>query len=252
MNQLQIFNFNNNEVRTVLIDNEPYFVGKDVATILGYARPTDAVRKHTDEDDRGISKMETPSGVQEMTVINESGLYSLVLSSKLPQAKSFKRWVTKEVLPTIRKTGKYQILPSDYKQALKELISQVEENEKLQLENKAQEQQIAELKPKADYTDDILKNKGLVTITAIAKDYGMSGFAMNNKLHELGVQYKQSDQWFLYAKHQNKGYTHSETQKITHSDGRESIKMNTKWTQKGRLFIYNLLKSNGLVPMIER
>ena len=108
MNQLQTFNFNNNEVRTVLIDNEPYFVGKDVATILGYARPTDAVRKHTDEDDRGISKMETPSGVQEMTVINESGLYSLVLSSKLPQAKSFKRWVTKEVLPTIRKTGSYQ------------------------------------------------------------------------------------------------------------------------------------------------
>ena len=108
MNQLQTFNFNNNEVRTVLIDNEPYFVGKDVATILGYARPTDAVRKHTDEDDRGISKMETPSGVQEMTVINESGLYSLVLSSKLPQAKNFKRWVTKEVLPAIRKTGSYQ------------------------------------------------------------------------------------------------------------------------------------------------
>lgn len=136
--------------------------------------------------------------------------------------------------------------------ANKEITELKLENNTLLLENKMQGQQIAELKPKADYTDDILKNKGLVTITAIAKDYGMSGTAMNAKLNELGVQYKQSGQWFLYAKHQNKGYTHSETQKIVHSDGREDIKMNTKWTQKGRLFIYELLKNNGIVPMIER
>ena len=108
MNQLQIFNFNNNEVRTVLIDNEPHFVGKDVAEVLGYSEPRSAVSKKVEKEDRGVAKIETPSGVQEMTVINESGLYSLVLSSKLPQAKSFKRWVTKEVLPAIRKTGSYQ------------------------------------------------------------------------------------------------------------------------------------------------
>lgn len=94
-------------VRAVRIDNEPYFVGKDVAEILGYERPTDAVRKRVDPDDRGVAKMETPSGAQEMTIINESGLYSLILSSKLPKAKEFKRWVTSEVLPTIRKTGGY-------------------------------------------------------------------------------------------------------------------------------------------------
>lgn len=95
------------QVRTLTIDDEPYFVGKDVAIILGYAKPTDAVRKLVDEEDRGISKMETPSGIQEMTIINESGLYSLILSSKLPNAKRFKRWVTSEVLPSIRKTGSY-------------------------------------------------------------------------------------------------------------------------------------------------
>lgn len=95
------------EIRCIMIDGEPWFVGKDVAIILGYSKPTDAVRKHSDDEDRGISKMETPSGVQEMTIINESGLYSLILSSKLPTAKKFKRWVTSEVLPSIRKTGAY-------------------------------------------------------------------------------------------------------------------------------------------------
>lgn len=114
------------------------------------------------------------------------------------------------------------------------------------------DQQIAELKPKADYTDAILKNKGLVTTTAIAKDYGMSASTFNQKLHEFGVQYKQSGQWFLYSKYQDKGYTHSETVDITHTDGRKDVKMNTKWTQKGRLFLYNLLKGQNIVPMIEK
>lgn len=122
----------------------------------------------------------------------------------------------------------------------------------LQLENAQNKQIIGELKPKADYTDMILKNKGLVTMTAIAKDYGMSANKMNEKLNKLGVQYKQSRQWFLYTKYQDKGYTHSETVNYRHKDGRDDIAMNTKWTQKGRLFLYNLLKENGLVPVIER
>ena len=108
MNELQIFkNEAFGEIRTLSIDDAPWFVGKDVAIALGYEKPTDAVRKHVDEEDRGISKMETPSGEQNMTIINESGLYSLVLSSKLESAKQFKRWVTHDVLPTIRKTGGY-------------------------------------------------------------------------------------------------------------------------------------------------
>lgn len=123
---------------------------------------------------------------------------------------------------------------------------------RLSLVTKKQEQLIGELKPKADYLDAILKNKGLVTITQISKDYGMTGTAMNNKLHELGIQYKQSDQWLLYRAYQDKGYTFSETIDIVRSDGRPDVKMNTKWTQKGRLFLYELLKDNGILPTIER
>lgn len=124
--------------------------------------------------------------------------------------------------------------------------------ENLQLENSQQKQIIGELKPKADYTDLILQNKGLVTITQIAKDYGMSGQALNSKLHELGVQFNQSRQWLLYSKYHDKGYTHSETVPITHKDGTKDISMTTKWTQKGRLFLYDLLKENGIIPIIEK
>ena len=121
----------------------------------------------------------------------------------------------------------------------------------LQLENEQQRQIIGELKPRADYTDKILKNKGLVTITQIAKDYGMSGTAMNKLLAGLGIQYKQSGQWLLYRKYHDKGYTHSETINITRSDGRPDVVMETKWTQKGRLFIYELLKGEDIYPVIE-
>lgn len=124
--------------------------------------------------------------------------------------------------------------------------------EHLQLITSKQKQLIGELQPKADYTDKILKNTGLVTITQIAKDYGMSGQKMNELLHTLKVQYKQSNQWLLYSEHHGKGYTHSETVDIVRSDGREDIKMNTKWTQKGRLFIYDLLKKNDILPLIEK
>ena len=143
-------------------------------------------------------------------------------------------------------------LPTDFLSALKALVSSEEEKQVLLLENKQQKQVIGEMKPKADYTDFILQNKGLVTITQIAKDYGMSGQKMNVLLHEYGVQYKQSDQWLLYEKYHDKGYTHSETIGISHKDGTEFVKMSTKWTQKGRLFIYNLLKKNEILPVIEQ
>lgn len=109
MNKLELFNFRTQQVRTVLIENDPWFVGKDIATILGYAKTADAVRKHIDKEDKGVFVLETPGGKQPVTIINESGLYSLILSSKMPDAKVFKRWVTSEVLPAIRKTGSYQL-----------------------------------------------------------------------------------------------------------------------------------------------
>ena len=122
----------------------------------------------------------------------------------------------------------------------------------LESENARQKQLIGELKPKADYVDTILRNKGLVTITQISKDYGMSGRAMNKLLAEMGIQYKQSGQWLLYSKYHDKGYTHSETINITRSDGRPDITMETKWTQKGRLYLYERLKEENILPLIEQ
>lgn len=131
-------------------------------------------------------------------------------------------------------------------------MEQEERLEALALENAIKDQQIAELKPKADYMDMILKNKSLLTITQIAKDYGMSGNAMNKILRQLGVQYKQSGQWFLYSKYHHLGYTSSETVDIVRSDGKRDVKMNTKWTLKGRIFLYDLLKEHDILPMIEK
>ncbi|PKF31001.1 Rha family transcriptional regulator [Macrococcoides caseolyticum] len=142
-------------------------------------------------------------------------------------------------------------LPGTYKEALLQLVEQVEENEKLQLENTMQKQQIGELKPKANYVDTILKSTSLVTIGQIAKDYGMSAQEMNKLLQRFKIQYKQSGQWLLYSNHHAKGYTHSETTEITHKDGSVSVRMHTKWTQKGRLFLYEFLKRRDIIPVIE-
>lgn len=122
----------------------------------------------------------------------------------------------------------------------------------LQGENAVQKQLICEMKPKVDYVDYILKNPGLVTVNQIAKDYGMSGRRLNEFLHTCGIQYKQGSQWLLYSKYQNCGYTQSETIEIIRSDGRKDITMHTKWTQKGRLFLHDLLKGKGIFPNIER
>lgn len=155
-----------------------------------------------------------------------------VIQNRIPQGKELLALAVLEAEKTIQElTGENQAL-----------IEQVN----------VKDQIIGELKPRADYTDKILHNKGLVTITQIAKDYGMTGQEMNQKLHELGIQYKQSGQWLLYKEYQSLGYTHSETVDITRADGRPDIKMNTKWTQKGRLFIYNKLKEEEMLPIIER
>ncbi|HLR24181.1 MAG TPA: phage regulatory protein/antirepressor Ant [Candidatus Avipropionibacterium sp.] len=129
---------------------------------------------------------------------------------------------------------------------------QDEKIKRLKLESTKKDQIIGELKPKADYTDIILKNKSLMTITQIAKDYGMSGQAMNNLLRDLKVQFKQSSQWLLYAEYHDKAYTHSETIDFVRKDGSKDVKLITKWTQKGRLFLYNLLKENEVIPVIEK
>ncbi|MDH9161262.1 phage regulatory protein/antirepressor Ant [Staphylococcus succinus] len=143
-------------------------------------------------------------------------------------------------------------LPGSYKEAVAQLLDTLENNEQLQLENNMNKQKIAEYEPKASYLDSILQNKSLVTVGQIAKDYGMSAQALNKLLHDLKVQYKQSGQWLLYSNIHGEGYTHSSTKEIEHKDGSTSVRMNTKWTQKGRLFIYELLKENDVLPIIEQ
>ena len=250
---MEIFNFESSEVRVVEEQEQVWFVGKDVATILGYKNTKDALGKHVDEEDKRGSQITTPGGKQSMTIINESGLYSLVLSSKLPTAKKFKHWVTSEVLPAIRKHGAYMT-----DQKIEEILSDPDTIIKLATELKAEregrliaEQRVNELIPKASYYDLVLKNQSLVTITQIAKDYGMSGREMNAKLHELKVQYKQGSTWLLYSKYQKTGWTHSDTIVVDRTDGTKKTVMQTKWTQKGRLGLYELLKNNGVLPLIE-
>ncbi len=143
-------------------------------------------------------------------------------------------------------------VPSSFKEALQLALEQEEKMEALRLENKIQSQQIAELQPKASYYDLILQCKDLLSMTEIAKDYGMSAKGMNSLLHELGVQYKQSGVWFLYAKYQDKGYTQTKTQNYNRPDGTQGSRVHTYWTQKGRLFLYELLKNAGVLPMVER
>lgn len=254
MKELKTFEFETQKVRTLTIDEKPYFVGKDVADILGYKNGSRDINAHVDEEDRLRYQISTAGQLRDQTIINESGLYSLILLSKLPTAKKFKRWVTSEVLPAIRKHGAYM---TDQKieevltdpDTIIQLATQLKEEREARL---IAEQQVNELKPKATYYDRILANPALVTITVIAKDYGMSGAAMNKKLHQLGVQYRQGNIWLLYSKYQKLGWTQSETHMIERNDGTEKAVVNTKWTQKGRLGLYELLKQNDVLPLIEK
>ncbi|HBA1657090.1 phage antirepressor [Enterococcus faecium] len=251
MNTPQIFNFEQNEVRTVLVNDEPYFVGKDVAEVLGYSKPRNAISTHVDEEDKQDAPIQGDlGGKQKMTIINESGLYSLILKSKLPNAKKFKRWVTSEVLPQIRKHGMYatdELLNNP--DLLIEVATKLKEERTLRL---IAEQQVNELQPKADYYDRILNNKGLVTVSTIAKNYGMSAVSFNKLLHELGIQFNQSGTWLLYSKFQDKGYTHIEPFDYEDKNGNRQVKTRMKWTQKGHIFLYETLKKNNYLPMIER
>lgn len=258
MNELQVFN--NDEfgtVRTLTIDDEPWFVGKDVAEILGYSNPRKAISDHVDSEDKGVTKCYTLGGNQDLTVINESGLYSLILSSKMPNAKRFKRWVTSEVLPSIRKHGVYAIdeVLENPDTLIKALTKLKEERARVKALNETvaiQNQQIAEMQPKASYYDLVLNSKDLVSISAIAKDYGWSARRLNEYLHEKGVQYRQGKIWLLYQKYAEKGYTNTKTHNYLDNKGETHTAVHTHWTQAGRLFIYDLLKSDGILPMVER
>lgn len=261
MNELKIFeNEQFGKIRTVEIDSTPYFVGKDVAEILGYSNSRKALIDHVDEEDKidGVTIRDSIGREQRPVFINESGLYSLILSSKLPKAKEFKCWVTSEVLPAIRKHGVYAVdevleNPDMLISALQALKEEKAKAKRLSETIAVQEQQISELKPKASYYDVVLNCKDLVSVTEIAKDYGKSGKWLNEKLHELGIQFKQGGKiWLLYQKYAQRGYTSTKTQTYNSNDGEVHTKVHTYWTQKGRLFIYDKLKAEGILPIMEK
>lgn len=233
-------------IRTIEADGKVYFCGRDVATALGYANPNKAIQDHC----KGVPfryPLDTPGGIQQVRFITEGDLYRLIMSSKLPAAQQFEAWVVDEVLPTIRRHGMYaidELLVND--EFLEQAIAQLRAERAKRL---AAEQALLEAAPKVSYYDIVLQSDSLLTTTEIAKDYGLSAKRMNRILHEQGVQFRQSGRWFLYARFAEQGYTQSKTHE--YDEGKTRTHM--YWTQKGRLFIYDLLKNQlGLLPVIEK
>ena len=223
-------------IRTCMVNGEIYFVGKDVASGLGYKNTKDALMRHVDEEDKLGSGFTTSGQNREMIIINESGLYSLILSSKLESARRFKRWVTSEVLPAIRRNGRYEL---------------EQQNRLLESRNALLEEISAQQKPLTDYARNILSSTQTVTITQIAQDYGFSAVRFNELLMRLRIQHKVGGQWILYSPYLTKGYVQSFSSYFVMSDGEVQVKVHTRWTQSGRLFLYEELKKAGLLPLIE-
>lgn len=271
MNDLELFNFEGNNVRTLEIDEEVYFVGKDVAKVLGYARLQKAVNDHVDPEDKiekivNISQPSQNRTKPEMTLlITESGVYSLIFNSKMPNAKRFKRWVTSEVLPAIRKHGAYMTDEKAFdvvnnKNGLADLLQQAADQlkqkdiriEEVEKENKNLTIQLEESNKKANYLDLILGDPTPILITQIANDYGYSAVSFNKLLNKLRIQRRVNGQWILYRTYMGKGYTTTKNVDYADRHGNFKTKIYTVWTQKGRRFIYDILKKNDILPLIER
>ena len=258
--EIQIFkNDRFGEVRTMVINDEPWFVGKDVAMMLGYAKPLNAVAMHVEiEDSLKQGLLDSNGKTQQTIFINESGLYALILSSKLPQAKEFKRWVTSEVLPSIRRNGAYLTddalarfaedpdygikLLNTLKRERTERLALMKENVTLSLENER-------MKPMADYCAKILACTDTVTVTQIAQDYGMTAQDFNEMLADMKIQYRCGRQWILYSGYKQQGFVQSATTTYTRYDGTKGVRVSSRWTQLGRIFLYERLKGEGVMPI---
>lgn len=263
-NNIEIFNKKEfGEVRATSIDGEPLLMLADVCRVLGIKNSRDA---KTRLNKKGVvtTDVQTNGGIQKADFINESNLYKLIFQSRKAKAEKFSDWVTEEVLPSIRKTGAYMtpdtiekmIANPDFSiKLLEELKEQQEinaslekENNMLVIKNQFLETDAEINKPKVTYHDMVLNSDELVSATIIAKDYGKSAVWLNNKLHKLGVIYKRSGQWVLYDKYAEEGYCHSKTKVV----GNGITMTHVYWTQKGRLFIYETLKANNILPLIEK
>lgn len=265
-NELKIFeNAEFGTVRTTIIDNDPWFVAVDACKALDLSNPSDILKRLDDDEKMTLSLTEGHSGkrggAQMVNIVNEPGLYTLVLRSRKPQAKAFKRWITHDVIPSIRKHGVYATsdtidkIIADPEYGIKLLQALKDERDKTRvLTNKVKDQsrQIEVMKPKATYYDIVLSCKDAVAISQISKDYGMSAQQMNKILYKHGVQYKRGNTWLLYQKYADKGYTKTQTRMYTGKDGVVHPYIHTCWTQKGRMFIYEVMKKEGIFPMIEQ
>lgn len=240
MKELQIFKSNEfGEVRTVTIDNEPWFVGKDVATSLGYERTADAIRQHIESEDKGVGEIQTPGGIQNMTIINESGLYALIFGSKLESAKRFKHWVTSEVLPTIRKTGGYQMQAPQGKELL--ALAVLEAQKTIEEKNA----QIARMRPKEIFADAVATSKQSILIGQLAKLICQNGHEIGQKrlfkwMRENGYLMKSgSDYNMPMQRYVEQGLFEIKESLIANPDGSTRITRTTKVTGKGQQYFIN-------------
>lgn len=266
MNELTVFeNSEFGSIRTVEIDGKPYFVASDVAKALGYVNDRDAISRHC----RWVVKHDIPHPQSKtktlaVNVIPKGDVVRLVASSELKGAEKFESWIFDEVIPSVLNHGMYatdELInnPDLLISVATQLKEEREKSKRLEEQRQALEREaiemdkkISELTPKANYVDVILKSKSTVLVTQIAQDYGMSAKAFNRKLKKLGIQHKVGRQWILYGKYQGQGYVHSQTINIERSNGQADVVMQTKWTKKGRLFLYEELKKHEIYPMIER
>ena len=215
---------------------EPWFVGSDLANVLGYTNPRKAIRDHVDEKDRTRNNSFLVNGTAP-TLINESGLYALILGSKLESARRFKHWVTSEVLPSIRKQGGYMVARADESDEV--ILARALQIMHTALERR--EKEIALLKPKADYADQVLDSVSCLTTTQVAKGMGMTAMELNHILCQKGIQYGQSGQYLLYAPYARQGLAQNRTRTFQDLFGTVHTTSQLVWTEKGKEFIHKLL-----------
>ena len=253
MNNIQIFKHEMfGEIRTMTNEKgETFFVGTDVAKALGYKNPNDALSKHVEEEDKLVSRIAISGQRRNVNIINESGLYSLILSSQLEQAKVFKHWVTSEVLPQIRKTGGY--IPTKDAEG-----RQLTDLEIVCLAVKIQQKTIEEqrktietLAPKAEYCDEVLDSVSCFTTTQVAKELDMTVHDLTQLLLTKKVMYKQSGQYLLYAEYARKGYARNRTHDHYDAEGNHHTRTYLVWTERGRKFIHRIVKTEEItIPFV--
>lgn len=243
MNELQLFNFESNQVRALLINDEPWFVGKDVAEILGYSNPRDALAKHVYDEDKGVAKCDTLGGKQDLTVINESGVYALVFGSKLPNAKKFKHWVTSEVLPQIRKTGSYATPQLTGEELMAKAL--IEAKSVLERQNK----QIIEMKPKALFADTVAASDSSILVGQEAKLISQSGCKMGQNrffawLRENGYLCSKGENYNMPTqKSREMDLIEIKIRTVTNPDGSVRETKTPVITSKGQIYFINKFKN---------